>query len=456
MMANIARWRAILVVGILGGLLPWVTLAAPSPMLDDGRGGDYQLIRVGAGGDYAQLGAALAAAPPGMVIEVLPGVQQGQWTIDRPLVLRGRHGAVLDGGEAGSTLTITAPGVTVQGLSFQRSGLKPIDAAILVRAAAVMISGNRFERFVRGVVVDNGANVMVTNNTFIGALDDMPRERSIGIALLNAPSVRVELNTILAVQIGIAIDNAPRGAVRGNVVSRSEAGIVSPLIAGAATILGVTATFFSAALCLPSASDVLIDRNTLTENVTGIKLAGSARVTVQGNLIEGQRGDGLLVHNSAGLIVQDNRFERNARAITVGGSGALTAQRNRFDNHETVLALLAGDAAVTLRGNDIVRYRVLLASEPQAPAVVWAGNYWQRGWPADWWQGMQLWWHDRNRDGFADQPLMFDGVIDQYPALRPNIGVQPASMPATNPALWLVALVAGGLLAGVLIRQRKG
>ncbi len=456
MTVNIAHWRAILMIGILWGLLPWVALAAPSPVRDDGRGGDYQLIRVGAGGDYAQLGAALAAAPPGAVLEVLPGVQLGQWTIDRPLVLRGRHGAVLDGGEAGSTLTITAPGVTVQGLSFQRSGLNPIDAAILVRAAAVTISGNRFERFMRGVVIDNGANVMVTNNTFIGTLDGMPRERSIGVALLNAPAVIVELNTISSVQNGIAIDNAPRGIMRGNVVSRSETGIVSPLIAGASTILGVTATFFSAALCLPSASDVLIDRNTLVENVTGIKLAGSARVTVQGNLIEGQRGDGLLVHNSAGLTVQDNRFERNARAIAVGGSGALTAQRNRFADHETVLALLAGDAAVALRGNDIVRYRALLASEPQAPAVVWAGNYWQRGWPADWWLGMQLWRHDRNRDGFADQPLMIDSVIDLYPALRPNNGAPLASMPATNPVLWLVALVVGGLLASVLIRQRKG
>lgn len=456
MMANIARWQVILVIGILCSLLPWAVLATPASALDDGHGDDYRLIRVGAGGDYAQLSAAVAAAPPGAVIEVLPGVQLGQWTIDRPLVLRGRHGAVLDGGEAGSTLTITAPGVTVQGLSFQRSGLNPIDAAILVRAAAVTITGNRFEQFMRGVVVDNGVNVVVKNNTFIGAPSGAPRERSIAIALLNAPGVSVELNTISSVQIGIAIDNAPRGAVRGNVVSQSEIGIVSPLVAGASTILGVTATFFSAALCLPSASDVLIDRNTLAENVTGIKLAGSARVMVQGNLIEGQRGDGLLVHNSAGLTVQDNRFERNARAITVGGSGALTAQRNRFADHETVLALLAGDAAVALRGNDIVRYRTLIASEPQAPAVVWAGNYWQRGWPADWWLGMHLWRHDRNRDGFADQPLMIDGIIDQYPALRPNNSAQLASMPATNSAFWLVVLVVGGLLAGVLIRQRKG
>lgn len=450
-MANTACWWTILVIGLLWSLLPWEAQAA----FNDGHAGDYRLIRVGAGGDYAQLETALATAPPGAVIEVLPGVQLGQWTIDRPLVLRGRHGAVLDGGDVGNTLTITAPGVTVQGLTFQRSGLNPIDAAILVRAAAVTISGNRFERFTRGVVVDKGTNVMVANNTFIGSPDGVPRERSIGVALLNAPGVMVALNTIAFVQTGIAIDNAPRGIVHGNVVRASETGIVSPLIAGASTILGVTATFFSAALCLPSASDVLIDRNTLSENVTGIKLAGSTRVTVQGNLIEGQRGDGLLAHNSAGLTVQDNRFERNVRAITVGGSGTLTVQRNRFADHETVLSLLTGDAAIVMYGNDVMHYRALLFSEPQAPTVVWAGNYWEHNWPSDWWLRFHIWWYDRNHDGFADRPLAVDDVVDQYPALRPHTE-QRASAPATNLALWMVVFVMSWLLAGNMIHRRKG
>ncbi|NJM06261.1 hypothetical protein HC891_08795 [Candidatus Gracilibacteria bacterium] len=56
---------------------------------------DQAVMRVGIGGEYAHLADALAAAPIGATLELLPGVQQGQWTIDRSLTLRGQPGAVL-------------------------------------------------------------------------------------------------------------------------------------------------------------------------------------------------------------------------------------------------------------------------------------------------------------------------------------------------------------------------
>ncbi len=455
LMPRQCRW---LLTTILCGMLilPQTVAATPTGVLHDGVGGDYHLIRVGPGGDYVQLASALAAAPPGAVIEILPGLHAGQWTIDRPLTLRGMHGAVLDGLGTGVILTIAAPGVTVEGLHFQHSGSYPIDAALVVRASDSAIVGNRIERFQRGIVIENGANAVIRNNTLIGAPDHAPSDRSIGIALLNAPNALVEFNTVLAVQVGIAIDSAPRGVIRGNVVRRVGMGIVSPLIAGTSPLaLDVAASFFSAALCLPSVSDIVIDRNTLAQSVTGIKLAGSARVMILGNRIEDQQGDGLLTHNSTGLIVANNRFARNVRAITVGGSGTMTAQRNHLLDNGAVLALLDGDAVIALRNNDIVGYRVATMRESQAPVAVWEGNYWEQNWLQGWWLRQQAKWHDRDGDGLSDQLLQVDdGVIDYRPAVRPQtmLSAQPSSLRLW----WIVALAFLGGLIATFIRQRKG
>ena len=68
------------------------------------------------------LQALLDRAHDGDVIELAPGEYNGSIRIDRPLVLTGRPGAVLDGGGAGNVVTVTAPDVTVRGVTVRGSG----------------------------------------------------------------------------------------------------------------------------------------------------------------------------------------------------------------------------------------------------------------------------------------------------------------------------------------------
>lgn len=348
-------------------VIPVRAIAGPQTVETDDDNGIIHIIRVGAGGDYSQLADALAAAPASAIIEILPGIQIGQWLIDRPLTLRGYHGAILDGGGSGTILTITASNVHIQGLNFQRTGLQPVNAAILARARAVTIEGNRFERSMRGITIGDGAGVngdaaytIVRNNTLVGWPDETPPERSIGIAVLKASAVQIELNTILAVQTGIAVDDAPRGLIRGNVIRATETAFVTPLLAGSPSVLGATATFFSAALCLPAASNVVFEQNTLEHNTTAIKLAGSTQMTIRQNLLRAQHADALLVHNSTGLLITDNRFHQNPRAVTIGGSGTVDIRQNRFTDNETTFILTTGDAVVTVHHNDFIHNQKLL------------------------------------------------------------------------------------------------
>ncbi|GIV95025.1 MAG: hypothetical protein KatS3mg056_3734 [Chloroflexus sp.] len=441
--------------------IPARAIAAPQAVEADGDNGVIHIIRVGAGGDYSQLADALAVAPAGAIIEILPGIQMGQWVIDRPLTLRGHHGAILDGGGSGTTLTITAPDVHVQGLNFQRTGLQPVDAAILVRARAVTIEGNRFERFMRGITIGDGAGVngdaaytIVRNNTLVGWPDGTLPERSIGIAVLKSSAVRIELNTILAVQTGIAVDDAPRGFIRGNVIRATETAFVTPLLAGSTSILGVTATFFSAALCLPAASDVVFEQNTLEHNTTAIKLAGSARMTIRQNLLRAQHADALLVHNSTGLLITDNHFHQNPRAVTIGGSGTVDLRQNRFTGNETAFILTAGDAVVTVHHNDFIHNRKLLVRDIETPTVVWEGNYWEQQVLSDWWFRLRAQWFSRDLQGRTALPYVIDGVVDPYPSLIPY---HPDAQTTNQQLLFMVIVCIGvGLMELYRIWQLKG
>ncbi|WP_322814946.1 right-handed parallel beta-helix repeat-containing protein [Chloroflexus sp.] len=441
--------------------VPVRAIAAPRTVGAADDNGVVHIIRVGVGGDYSQLTDALAAAPAGAIIEILPGIQIGQWVIDRPLTLRGRHGAVLDGGGSGTTLTITASNVHVQGLNFQRTGMQPVDVAILVHAYAVTIESNRFERFMRGITIGDGAGVngdaaytIVRNNTLVGWPDGTLPERSIGIAVLKASAVRIELNTILAVQTGIAIDDAPRGVIRGNVIRATETAFVTPLLAGSPSVLGATATFFSAALCLPAASDVVFEQNTLEHNTTAIKLASSARMTIRQNLLRAQHADALLIHNSTGLLITDNRFHQNPRAVTIGGSGTVDIRQNRFTDNETTFILTTGDAVITVHHNDFIHNQKLLMRDIQAPTVAWEGNYWKQHVVADWWFRLRAQWVSQDQQGRTVLPYAIDGVVDPSPSLIPYY----PDAQATNQQLlfMVIAWIGISLIALYRIWRLKG
>lgn len=68
------------------------------------------------------LQAVLDRAQDGDIIELAPGEYKGSIRIDRRVVLTGRPGAVLNGGGAGNVVTVTAPDVTVRGVTIKDSG----------------------------------------------------------------------------------------------------------------------------------------------------------------------------------------------------------------------------------------------------------------------------------------------------------------------------------------------
>jgi nitrous oxidase accessory protein len=145
------------------------------------------------------LQAMLDRALDGDVIELAPGEYKGAIRIERSLILTGRPGAVLNGGGAGSVVRVTAPDVTIRGVTIQGSGhdLQAMDSGVFLEKTAqrALVENNRFEGNLFGIYVHGATGSRVRRNVIEGVRGGRRSEAGNGVSLWNAPDVIVAENT---------------------------------------------------------------------------------------------------------------------------------------------------------------------------------------------------------------------------------------------------------------------
>jgi nitrous oxidase accessory protein len=145
------------------------------------------------------LQAVLDRALDGDVIELSAGEYKGAIRIERRVVLSGRPGAVLDGGGAGTVVTVTSPDVTVRGITIRGSGydLEKMDSGVFLAKTAqrALVENNRFEGNLYGVYVHGATGSRVQRNIIEGMQDRRLNERGNGVSVWNAPDVTIAENT---------------------------------------------------------------------------------------------------------------------------------------------------------------------------------------------------------------------------------------------------------------------
>ena len=146
------------------------------------------------------LQAVLDRAQDGDVIELAPGEYKGAIRIERRVVLTGRPGAVLDGGGAGNVVTVTAPDVTIRGVTIRGSGhdLQTMDSGVFLEKTAerALIENNRFEGNLFGIYVHGATGSRVLHNIVEGVQGGRRQEAGNGVSLWNAPDVTIAENTL--------------------------------------------------------------------------------------------------------------------------------------------------------------------------------------------------------------------------------------------------------------------
>ena len=297
---------------------------------------------------------------PGDVVVLGAGVHPGPWVVDvADVTLRG-DGAVLDGGGAGSALTLRAPGIVVEGLTVV--GVGPVadlyapDAAVAAfgchgcallglaapgATTAVRIEdarGARIEDLVAtgdgrgpGVTAYETPELVVQGGRLTGFLDGLYLERADGGRVAGVTverSVRYGLHVMFTVGVELVANRVVDGGVGSAVMYGRDARIEGNLLAGHRAPMAF-------GLLLQEEADAHAVDNEVRGNAVGLLL-----VAAPGTRVEG----GTIAENGVGALLQRPPVA-GATASSVSVAGA------DFAGNAADVAVDDPDAALTLDGN---------------------------------------------------------------------------------------------------------
>lgn len=362
--------------------------------------GAAMTLAIGGAGLFAEarpslpaLQALIDAAPRGSTVTVPAGTYEGAITIRGPLTVAGEGMPVIDGGGAGSVVTIEGDGVVLRGFVIRNSG-----RTVTEEAAGIKASGNRHrleDNDLRdvyfGIHVTGGADHVIERNV-VAPGEHRGARPGHGISVWNTTGSRIARNTIRDARDGVYLSFTKGVTVESNGVSRCRYGLHS--------MYSENARFVG---------------NRLTANLLGSALMNSDRLELRGNRIEqhreGSAAYGVLLKDIGDLVAEDNVIVANrvglyAEGVPDRAGRAAVMRRNVFAGNDVGIALQA-NAALTFSGNRIAENLtdVRALGSRLSPAMRWsmdgAGNSWGQ------YRG-----YDRDGDGIGDVAYRADGSAD--------------------------------------------
>ncbi|MEA1648218.1 nitrous oxide reductase family maturation protein NosD [Nitrospirillum sp. BR 11164] len=377
------------------------------------------------------LARAVAAAAPGDVLRLAPGIHQGGVTIDKPLTLEGPpgHGATVDAGGTGSALIVTAPEVTVRGLTLTGSGVEQhtMDAGVLLHptATGARIIDNRLSGNLYGVYVQGPHDAVVEGNDIAGRTDLPMSQRGNGVTVWNAPGVRIVGNRITGGRDGIFANASRQDLFQGNRMAGVRFAI-HYMYTNDSRILDNVSVGNDIGFALMFSDRLEVrDNQSVGDNDYGLLLNYANASTVTGNRVSGRfprpqsgrptggdAGDGGMMPRATG---SEGGFRAGtAKCVFVYNANKNRIADNRFDGCDIGIHFTAGAERNTLTGNAFIgnRTQVMYVG---TRSLDWSdhgrGNYWSDN-PA----------FDLNGDGIADEAYrpndLVDRVVWRFPAAK--------------------------------------
>lgn len=367
---------------------------------------------------------ALATAVAGDTIVLGSGVHRGPLRVDRPLVIRGASGAVVDGGGQGTIVTITSGGVTLQDLALRASGrdVMGVDAAVHV----ALCGDVRLLRLVvadvlYGINAERARGLEIRDCTLTGRVAPMDElGEGNGIHVWHSSGVRIVGNRLDRFLDAIYLSFANDIDVVGNRMQWNGR-------------YGLHTMYCQ--------ENRLVD-NVFALNVAGCALMFSNRLVIEHNDFVHNRGSrtyGLLLRDCSDGVFTGNRLADNTIAVFMDGSNRNRFRSNLIENNGWGLILFSSSADNVFTRNQFIQNDYPVALDMRRTSNAFddgtAGNYWSEN-PA----------YDLDADGFADAPYAPVGAFafasKQYPDLTVlakspavvALGVAERVFPALHPS----------------------
>lgn len=335
------------------------------------------------------------AAPDGAELIPPAGVYQERLVIDHPVVLDGRLGVIIDGGEEGTVVTLSASGATLKNLVIRNSGnlFNKTDAGLRV-------TGDH--NVLRDLVIEEnlfGVDVVQANGNIFRRLKIASRE--LGLQL-RGDSVRVwysndnvfEDNTLHDAR-DFVIWYSEGNTIRRNHISHSRYGIHF----------------------MYAHSNIVRD-NVIADCIVGVFMMYANDITLENNKVLrswGASGIGIGFKESSGARVVGNDLVGNASGIYLDPSPWDPEHPNVFTNNKIAYNGVGVRFLTDWTGN-IFTDNAFLSNFTQV-SVSGRGTAMREGWSGNYWDDYAGF--DKGDDGVGDVPYEVYNYADQIWMERP-------------------------------------
>jgi nitrous oxidase accessory protein len=368
--------------------------------------------------------SAVAGARPGDVLILMPGLHQGPVSIEFPLILEGRPGAVLQGDGTGSVVTVNGDGAVVRGLEIRGSGDDgaAIDSGIkLTRTATnALVEDDRLVGNLHGITVHGARDSVVRGNVIRGRRDRRVNDRGNGIYVWNAPGTLVEGNEITWGRDGIFANASNDNVFRNNVL-RDLRFAVHYMYTNNSEIVGNVSVGNTLGFAVMFSNRVMVrDNLSLADRTHGVMLNYANNAEVTGNLVRGGTHEKCtFIYNAHKNRIEGNRFE----GCDIGIHFTAGSERNEITGN----AFIANRTQVKYVGTRHIEW-----------SADGRGNFWSDH-PA----------FDLDGDGIADGAFRPNDLMDHILWSQPSAKLLLGS-PAVQLVRWSQAAFPSTLPGGVL------
>ncbi len=341
---------------------------------------------------YTSIHSALAAANEGDEIHIHSGLyQEKTLIIDKSITLTGIDYPILDGGDSHEIITITAPGVTVQGLHLRNTGRSYLEdrAAIRVKQQkGFVIRNNRLSNTFFGIYLERGHNGVVEDNVLIGQAEN---EMSSGNAI-HAWYCRNIL-------------------IKNNIVKGHRDGIYFEFVDSSQVVDNLSEQNLRYGLHFMFSNYDSYSCNEFRDNGAGVAVMFSKFIDMkENNFFQnwGRSSYGLLLKEIYDANIQDNHFRENTIGINIEGSTRIKYHHNQFVRNGWGIKMAGGCLDNHFTKNNFLANTLDLVVSSQINNNSFDGNFWS-----------EYTGYDLDHDGIGDVPhrpvKLFAYILDQTP-----------------------------------------
>jgi nitrous oxidase accessory protein len=344
-------------------------------------------------GEGAVIARAIQEAVPHDTLFLSKGIyRENAILIDKPVVLIGEAGTVVDGQMGDEIFVIVSDSVSLENLTVKNVGvsyLKDRAAIRLNRVSNVTIRNNRLLNTFFGIYLQKSTDCILHGNTITGAAEE-ESEAGNAIHIWQGERIRVSHNTLSQHRDGIYFEFVDESVITHN---RS----IHNMRYG---------------LHFMFSNDDRYESNVFQHNGSGVAVMFSNRIHMENNEFLDNWGGasyGLLLKEISDGTIHRNRFRSNTVGIYAEGANRLTISENQLENNGKAMDMKGNSMDNRILGNNFIGNTFEVLTNSKTNLNHFAGNYWS-----------QYTGYDMDKDGVGDLPHrplnLFALITDKIPA----------------------------------------